>query len=404
MLDYKILDEMIDTTVPIEYKLAHFDITKKDALARAAEYIKQAHRTAEKLGIRGDHKLFFFRDMCSKVDLCDEEQLKLFCSVVADSGLLFGKKTDEEQKLTLWLSDSARSERFFQLTTERRASHRRVKEISTCTQATKAGNSRRSAEVYQLLMENNYAAECADPAILRDNLEDVEWLINNYVDFDLIAPFVYFQVLTRNGKKMLEKRGYSLTVENLFNYHGFTIGNDNGKNYDKYTDHCQLYVDLLDIFPEADKQLCHACFLSTSNLARWVFCNIEPMDELPLYLDDIFSTTLFSCFDEGLNEFEFFSQNTVDFGEVMDYLFKDRRTVADVMKFVDSFDEATFDEFVLDPEPIVNGMLSGLKFEPQNEQTIKAICYYKICQRIDDMCHERIRDLITDAPANGGAI
>lgn len=398
MLDYEILDELINTTVPIEDKLAYLGITAKDALNRTAEYTENTLRTAEKLGISGDHKLFFFRDMCIKVDLHDEEQLKLFCTVVADSGLLFGE-TDDEQKSSLWLSDSAKSDYLYKLITERRAAHRKAKEISTCTQATKAGNSRRSAEVYQLLMENNYAADCTDPAVLRDNLEDVEWLINNYVDFDLIAPFVYFQVLTRNGKKMLEKRGYYLTVENLFNYHSFTIDKDNGKNYDKYTDHCQLYVDLLDIFPEADKQLCHACFLSASNLSRWAFDNIEPMDELPLYLDDIISTTLFSCFDEGLNEFEFFSQNSVDFGEVMDYMFADKRTVASISKFVDSLDEATLDEFVLNSEPIVDGMLSWLKYDPQNEQTVKALCYYKLCQRIDEKCYEQICSLVTDDPA-----
>lgn len=116
MLDYTILDEMIDTTVSIEDKLRYLGLSKETALAKDEAYIADFRSTAEKLGISGDHKLFFFKEMCGKVDLTDNEQLRFFCSVVGDSGLLFGE-SEGDHRISLWLTDSAKSDYLYDLIT-----------------------------------------------------------------------------------------------------------------------------------------------------------------------------------------------------------------------------------------------------------------------------------------------
>lgn len=97
-----------------------------------------------------------------------------------------------------------------------------------------------------------------------------------------------------------------------------------------------------------------------------------------MYLDNVISLSLFSCFDEGLNEFPFFEENPVDLDDVMQYMFADKHTTASVSKFVDELDEATLNGFILEPEPVVNGMMSWLKHDSKDSLIVKALCYNKI--------------------------
>lgn len=397
MIDYKELDEMIDDTWTIEDDLAEIGVTREQALKLADEYIEDVTALYNKYGIEKRQKAIMLEDICEMADANDPEQLKLVCAFTADYGLLFGNVSDDF-KLACWLRDVPLALEMQRLVTVRREKRDIMQNIAKCAKSEASPSASHYLEVFDLLAGNGYADGISDLSILNNNLADIERVIDTYEGFDKIAPFVYYQALVRNSKKMLEKPDYQLNAESLFKYQKYSIDADNGKNFDTYTDYLQLYIDLLDIFPEADKELCEICYLDTSNLASWDYNNVGAED-MPMYIDDKVGIKAFFAFDEGLDEFEFFRKNDVYYDDIADYEDAHPQLWKSVKKKLDAVSGKKVCNILENAEVIVKELSLENPIKPEDLLVFQACCYQMIAEYISDWLIDKVRGLISDKPA-----
>ncbi len=396
MIDYKELDEMIDNTWRIEDDLASIGVTREQALKLADEHISEITVLYNKYSIEKRQKATMLEDICEMADANDPEQLKLVCAFTADYGLLFGD-TSGDHKIACWLRDAPLALEMQRLVTTRREKRDIMQNIAKCTKSESSPSASHYLEVFNLLAENGYADGISDLSVLKDNLADVERIINTHTGFDRIAPFVYYQALVRNSKKMLEKPDYQLNPESLFKYQKYSIDADNGKNFDAYTDYLQLYIDLIDIFPEADKELCEVCYLDTSNLGSWNYDNADAED-IPMYIDDKIGIKAFFAFDEGLNEFEFFKKNDVNYDDVADYENAHPQLWKSVKKKLDAVSGRKVFNILDNAESIVKEFSLENPIKPEDLLVFQACCYSMIADYISDYLVEKVCGLISDKP------
>ena len=397
MIDYKELDEMIDNTWRIEDDLALIGVTKEQALKLADEFIEEITALYNKYGIEKRQKAIMLEDICKMADANDPEQLKLVCAFTADYGLLFGD-TSGDHKIACWLRDVPLALEMQRLVTVRREKRDLMRNIKKCTKSESSLSASHYLEVFDLLAGNGYADGISDLSVLKNNLADIERIIGAYEGFDKIAPFVYYQTLVRNSKKMLEKPDYQLNAESLFKYQEYSIDADNGKNFDTYTDYLQLYIDLLDIFPEADKELCEVCYLDTSNLGEWNYDNAST-DDMPMYIDDKVGIKAFFAFDEGLDEFEFFRKNDVVYDDVADYENAHPQLWKSVKKKLDTVSGRKVFNILGNAENIVKELSLENPIKPDDLLVFQGCCYQMIADYISDWLIDKVRGLISDKPA-----
>ncbi|MBP5604482.1 MAG: hypothetical protein J6X60_02920, partial [Ruminiclostridium sp.] len=278
----------------------------------------------------------------------------------------------------------------YKLVMTRKEKSRIMQDLAKCRKTDNSSGITHYLEVFNLLAENGYADGVSDISILKDNLADVERIINSYEGFAGIAPFVYYQALVRNSKKMLEKQDYLLNPESIFKYQKYSIDTDNGKNFDTYTDYLQLYIDLLDIFPEADKELCEVCYLATSNLGKWNYDNVDAED-VPMFIDDKLGITAYYAFDSGLTEFKFFQKNDVEYSDIEVYEQKHPHICKTIKKKLDAVTGRKLHFIIENDESIVKDLSIEMPVKPDDLLVFQACCYMMIADYVSDCCVEMFR-------------
>ena len=393
-IDYDELDRMIDDNWSIYTELDKLGITKERALELADEYIDSVNVLLKKYGIEKQNKLTMIEDICDMADTENDEHVKLVCDFSADTGLLLKELTDDN-KIALWYYDVPLAEATYKLIKTRKEKHRLMHEIKKCIKSENTNNESYYKEVFNLLAESGYADGVSDLSILRDNLADIECLINSTKGFDMIAPFVYYQALVRNAKKMLSKQDYSLNPESIFKYKEYSIEKDNGKNFDTYTDYIGLYLDLLDIFPKSDKELCEVCYLAVSNLGVWNNENISA-DDVPLYIDDKAGLDAYCAFDDGLLEFEFFRKNDVDDKKMEKYSKHHPKLKKAVQTKLHTIQGKKLHYIADNVKEIVKELSIECPVDPSELLVFQACVYEIIFELVSAYCADRFRKLISD--------
>ncbi len=396
MIDYDKLDEMINDTRTIDADLDEIGVIREQALKLADDYISEVKAMYNKCGIKEQHKALMIEDICSSTTISDDDRLQLVCDFAADSGLLFSTDSDDN-KLACWLRDVPLAKEMYRLVNTRKEKSRIMQNIAKCSKTDSDNDSSQYLEAFNLLVENGYADGIDDLSVLKDNLADIEHIINTHSGFDKIAPFVYYQALVRNSKKMLEKPDYQLNPESIFKYQKYSIDTDNGKNFDTYTDYLQLYIDLLDIFPETDKELCEVCYLATSNLGSWNFDNADAED-MPLYIDDAVGLFAMSVFDNGLDEFRFFKGNDFDDDAAYDYLEHHPQLPKIVAKKLDGIKDDKIAYILGNAEANVKELSIENPIKPEKLYVFQTCCYFEIMNYVDNICYEMIKAVISDKP------
>ena len=387
-IDYEEFDRMVDEAESLDELLNRKGITKERAL-QAADTYKNSVINAIKIACPDTaHKALIIDKICNRINCGDTEKLKLLCDVAADTGLLFGDY-DEEDTILKWAGSKELFEALFSLIETRKEKVSRYREIANCT-AKKKEEIGGSEAVFNLLVANGYAEDCENLSILKDNLSAVENAIGSLKGFDEIAPFVYFQLLVRNANKMLSKEDYSFNPKSIFIYKSYVIDNDNGKNFDRYTDYCTLYADLCDLFPKCDKELCDVCFLLTSNLGDWIAENIES-DCLPLYFGSYYDSLCISAFDNGIYEFEGLIPTIPEYEETA--LFEKRNPA--IKKEIRSIIRGkTTEELLAKTEKVLKEIISAVSISPDKLDCFTALCCETIIGIVDERCNNAVKDSI----------
>ena len=202
-------------------------------------------------------------------------------------------------------------------------------------------------------------------------------------------------------KKMLEKQDYSLNPESIFKYQKYSIEADNGKNFDTYTDYLQLYIDLLDIFPETDKELCEVCYLATSNLGKWNYDNADAED-VPMFIDDKLGLAAYYAFDSGLTDFKFFQKNDVEYSDVEAYEQKHPQLWKTIKTKLDAVTGRKLHYILENDKSIVKELSLEMPVKTDELLVFQACCYMMIADYVSDCCVEMFRRFISDKPQYKG--
>ncbi len=165
----------------------------------------------------------------------------------------------------------------------------------------------RFSRVFNMLCQKGYADDIKEPEILRENLRNIAGLIEGNPFLKPVEPLVYFQAFLRQRKKMLEKEDYIPNIRNIFSCKKYLSDNpDHNKEpkeesvaekHNRCAYRCELYVDMMECFPKADKLLCEEGFLRCSDLSDWYYVYAEGREEIPLSIFGLVSDSLVSCID-----------------------------------------------------------------------------------------------------------
>lgn len=296
---YDDLDYLIEQEIPLETLLYDNNITFEQALSAAKQYRSEFAKLAQNYGIV--HKLSCPERWLAVLKLpVGKAQYDLLVYLISDCSLLFEQQDDEGIVLS-YLMTKQKQEWLTRELENYIDNHRKWDEFSERVHKLKYPTSGRNSEnyrqVFTRLYEEGYA-DNADKDVLLQNLASLDLLIESNEELKRIAPLVYYQVLVHNHRKLFEKADFIVNPKTIFRYENYSIEKDNGKNFEQYERHCELYILLKECFPETDKALCDAGFLRCSNLAQWCYENFLPSEDMPLTLAAIIAESKTLLFDD----------------------------------------------------------------------------------------------------------
>lgn len=289
----KELDELIENNEEptLEEELSRLGMSFDEAMEAALKDINEHRQLAIKLGVYHSEKPLIWYDLVMQCGVSvTHERLELLVWMLSGKEFTTEEKLcDYEEKAGLvgrWIYCSKVAKELKEQIAIRKQKNN---EFSVILDRAKSEKQRESVvygeehlRVFHMLCANGYVEDCSDKSILQNNLSCVESCIMAAPWLKPIAPLVYFQVYVCKRKKLLEKIDYIPVIKNLFKPVEYKIDNDNGKNFNTYEEHANLYIDLLDCFSDCDTELCNAGFIKCSNLAEWCYLNVDSGGRIPL--------------------------------------------------------------------------------------------------------------------------
>lgn len=137
-------------------------------------------------------------------------------------------------------------------------------------------------KIYRMICLNYLDVSNTDRKILLDNLSCVCDFISEHCYLKPIEPLVYFKVLVKHRKRMMNNTGFFPDIKRALERTEYEQSGENDKLFKRNMGHCQLYVDLKGCCNGADTALCDIGFIRLTNLAEWAYRYLEPCDELPV--------------------------------------------------------------------------------------------------------------------------
>ncbi len=327
-LDELILELGNECLPDFDKTLKELKITVNEVADLAAKDIAEHKRTAEEAGVTHFEKPMIWYDL---VNLCKQEltesKLELLVWLmsggefaIADS---FANRNGKRHIAQCWITWCVNISWLKEQLSLRRKKNAEFAEILRSVTHNKRNNAIKTSEdhlrVFRMLCDIGYADDCYKKENLQNNLECIDSLMSEHPCLLPIAPLVYFQMCVYKKKKLFTQDGYTPVLKNLFNRKEYIINRDNGKNFESYADYCELYIDLIDCFPQADKPLCDAGFIYCSNLADWCFAEAEDDGRIPLTAYGITEAMEITLFDNPSEDIPAWREMNVDVEQLWDW-------------------------------------------------------------------------------------
>lgn len=296
-----LIDEAADEYVSLDELLDQLGMTYADALSEAEKYRSRFFDTLTVLGVKHGNisRICFDVAQLLKKDQSDNV-LFVYTALLSENGLLFGKITDDEQKIRLWDEQHKYSEYLIGRIKSERILRERFKEI--INHVPKYGSSVVDSEeqslLYNISAEHPFLAKYMG-GIYLDNLGELIRKVNSDELYPKIKPYIYFAVLSTKRKMMLTHRHHSPNLSTVFKRNEYSIAKNNGKNVYTYKAYLELYCHLRECYAdESDIALSDYCFANLNNLSEWFYENCEQTTEIPMTLRrtaDMFSRVIELC-------------------------------------------------------------------------------------------------------------
>lgn len=392
-----------------EEKLAARGVTREEALERADADESEFRRLLEVCGISEDRMAPIWVRL---VPLCKEKLieerlallLRFFSGYEPDER---PSDLEEDDIILRWIS---KTEQLYGNIGELKMRKKNTGKWRAI--AAQAKKSRKKTEdinddssfsgVFNMLCKKGYAGGMKEPEILRENLRNIAGLIKGEPFLKAVEPLVYFQSFLRHRKKMLANEDYIPNIRNVFNYFSYLSAKpdyDKEPNEDTVNEkhnrrvlYCQLYLDMMECFPKADRGLCDEGFLRCSDLSDWYDQFAEGGEMIPLSTCGFILASSVMCIDP---ESGYEGSANASWEQVYEYeraLDRQGKGVLDkhnrkILKAIDGIKFDDLERYISDGAAFFNEIWSGYseKIKPQNYDVERAILARNIDIRFNEL-------------------
>ncbi|MGN1119584.1 MAG: hypothetical protein ACI4Q4_04445 [Oscillospiraceae bacterium] len=375
----KEIDKMIDETQDLDRELEESGISRETLTAQAEELKSEYNALSSKLELNlADPLPLRWEKLLRLHSKGDPDAVRLLNMYISDCSF-FGSEADEcisqytatrkrLDELTCWETwYSSQSQQYARL-------FNRIK----CCKVGHAESGTDAETVFNLMMRNGCTSGNADPAILLDNLTEISSFIHS-AGLENASPLIWFLVIIHNQKKLCSTPGFIVNPQNILRYQEYNISQNNGKNYDRYEQYCDLYLDLKDMFPQADMELCDMGFLKCSNLAQWCCDFVEYPCGIPSTAAGIIERFSPDFFSDPWNEIELLRSSNITYDELERWEFAHSRLTGLIQSAVQSIRPDDIHELLRNSREFIHGLAenSGILSEIRSEDvymTLISLC------------------------------
>ncbi|MFQ7292858.1 MAG: hypothetical protein ACLRQ0_11565 [Monoglobales bacterium] len=286
----RLIDEAADEYQPLEEILEQHGLTFNEALNAAEGFQNRFFDTLDTCGIKHREIEQVCVDVVSFLKKeRNDDVVFLYISLLSERGLLFGGITDDEQKIRVWLAqrecvdyinERIRAERILRKRFDALLKH---KPDNSATEY----NRDEQRLLYKITLE--YCAVPGDNrSIYYENLGELIRKVNSDAMYSKVKPYIYSTVITRKRKYIMKREHYSPNIQSVFKNIEYEISENNGKNFNAYQKHIELYCHIRDCYTnESGIALSDYCFAEFSNLSEWFYENCEAVGEIPMTLRQV---------------------------------------------------------------------------------------------------------------------
>ncbi len=286
-----LINEAADSYKPIEEILSEYGFTFEQVLGKANQFRERFFQILKNKEIDTFNISKICYDVVTLLDKdIDNDTIFIYTALLSENGLLFGNISDDEQKIHLWLDQADRIELLTELIKKEPEYQKRFLELKKYKSKNVMTETDREEQVilYQMAVENTFLYKYRHSNIILENIGELVRQVNASEVYCQIKPYIYFTVLSRKHKMMAERKNYIPNIPKIFEYQEYKIYRDNGKNFDTYQSYLELYGQLRESYEdEIDVEFTDYCMTNTSNLTEWFFDNCEPVDYIPMSLNQI---------------------------------------------------------------------------------------------------------------------
>ena len=286
-----LIDEAAEEYRPIEEILNEQGMTLEQAVHETDAFRQKFFALLRSEGIPADNISRICREVA---ELTEHHQssdaIFLYTALLTENGLLFGKNNSDEQAVLLWLEHKERVDYLTQRILNEPEYSRRLDELRHYKPQTNSTeiNRQEQAMLYEMAIENTFLYNARKNNIFLHNLGELVRLVNANECYRAVKPYIYFAVLSRKHKLMMEREHYSPNIPKIYDYQEYTIQRDNNKNFNTYQSYLELYGQFRESYEgEIDGALTDYCMANTSNLCEWFYENCEPDDVIPMSLSQV---------------------------------------------------------------------------------------------------------------------
>lgn len=286
-----LIDEAADEYQTIEDILREQQLTFQQAMTEANAFREKFFAVLGSKNIPADNISRIYCDIAGLTEHGQSDDvIFLYTALLTENGLLFGTPDSEEQTVSLWLEQKERVDYLTQrIVNEPEYCHRlnELRHYKPQSDSTEIDR-QEQAMLYEMLIENTFLYKARKNNIFLQNLGELVRLVNANALYKQIKPYIYFAVLSRKHKLMMEREHYSPNIPKIFDYQAYSIYRDNNKNFDTYQSYLELYGQLRESYEgEIDGFMTDYCMANTSNLCQWFYENCEPDDVIPMSLPQV---------------------------------------------------------------------------------------------------------------------
>lgn len=292
---HQFLEKAAEEYQPLEAVLHQHQLSFDEALYQIDSFRSRFAEAIAQCQINDRNPLTICLTLCEKLEEqpANETVQFLYCAIVTDCGLLFDLTPEErtdEQDIRCWIEQKNRMDELFEAIRQEAQFQKRLKALpQALKRAGKQSQDIQSEQalLYRLSLEHGFLYNGRKSNVYLDNIGELVQQVNSVTALQSVKPYVYTAVLIRKNKKMMNRSGYQPNFQNVFQYEKYNIHTDNGKNFDAYQAHLELYDHLRGNYlnaPEVDIAFSDYCFANLCNLSDWYYDNCQPNAEIPMNL------------------------------------------------------------------------------------------------------------------------